>query len=194
MSNKEAKKIIYLEKRCKRLQSIMDRKMEINKKKKEKDSNYNIYTRNYERVRRKFRRTHKRICDIKRNWRKKLACKLSKMYKYIVLDKFKQPTKKELDKLSSTKVKRYINSFNRRIGMYYFIEDLIHACIKNNCIVIDSPDKSTRTCSHCNHINPKLSLNNRLLKCEKCCLKIDRDMNAAINCYSHYFNIKDSLV
>ena len=115
------------------------------------------------------------------------------MYKYIVLDKFKQPDEEEHKDLPNN-VKRYINSFNRRLGMSYFTNDLIHACNKNNCIVIDSPDKSTCTCSYCNHINPKLSLNNRLLKCEKCCLKIDRDMNAAINCYSHYFNIKDSLV
>ena len=39
---------------------------------------------------------------------------------------------------------------------------------------------SSKTCSECGHIKPKLSLSERVYKCE-CGLEIDRDFNASIN-------------
>ena len=41
-------------------------------------------------------------------------------------------------------------------------------------------------------INPKLTIEKHKLRCEKCGLIIDRDDNAAINCYNHYFNTSNS--
>jgi putative transposase len=40
---------------------------------------------------------------------------------------------------------------------------------------------SSKTCSGCGHIKPRLSLSERVYKCEHCGLVIDRDLNAAIN-------------
>lgn len=40
---------------------------------------------------------------------------------------------------------------------------------------------SSKICSNCGHINQKLTLSDRVYKCSKCNLTIDRDYNAAIN-------------
>ena len=40
---------------------------------------------------------------------------------------------------------------------------------------------SSKTCSQCGSVKAKLSLNERIYRCENCGLVIDRDLNAAIN-------------
>ena len=187
MGNKKLNRIHYLERRCKRLQNIMDRKMEINKKKHKLDPTYNIYTRSYERVRRKFRRTWKRIYDIRLDWRRKTAKIICTSYQNIVVDKFKQPTKDDHENLHNKSI-RNINHFNREYGMSLFTGVLVHDCKKYGCNFIEAPKHTTRTCSYCGHKNPKLPLSQRIFKCEECGYTDDRDANAAINCYDSYQN------
>jgi putative transposase len=40
---------------------------------------------------------------------------------------------------------------------------------------------STRKCSHCGHIGPRLSLSRRIFRCPSCGFTLDRDLNAALN-------------
>ena len=47
--------------------------------------------------------------------------------------------------------------------------------------VIDRWYPSSKTCSNCGSVKTKLSLTERVYKCEHCGLVIDRDLNAAIN-------------
>ena len=47
--------------------------------------------------------------------------------------------------------------------------------------VIDRWYPSSKTCSNCGSVKAKLSLTERVYKCEHCGLTIDRDLNAAIN-------------
>ena len=68
-------------------------------------------------------------------------------------------------------------------GMYLFTETLVHACYKFKSKYFDSPKHTTRTCSNCGHVNNKIPLSVRELVCDNCGLKINRDKNAAINCY-----------
>ena len=83
--------------------------------------------------------------------------------------------------------------------MYDFTKRLIHMCHKygtNYYKVIENDVKSsktTNTCSSCGHINEnKLGYINykrqAIFKCESCGYTIDRDVNAAINCYNLYNN------
>ena len=185
MGNKRLNRIHYLERRCNRLQKIMDRKKEENKKRHKLDPNYNIYTHSYERVRRKFRRTWKRIYDIRCDWRRKTAKIICNTYKTIVVDEFKQPDNSENVDLPN-KLKRYINHYNREHAMYLFTEVLKHDCVKYGCTYLKAPKYTTRTCSCCGHKNPKLPLSQRIFKCEECGYTDDRDVNAVINCYDSY--------
>ena len=186
MGNKRLNKIRYLERRCRRLQHIMSRKMMINKERQEKDPSYSIYTKNYIKVQRKFRRTWKRIVDIRMDWRRNLSKIIATMYKNIVVDEFSQPTKEDHIGLPNKVIRRF-NHYNRNHAMYLFILALRHACDKYNCAYIEAPENTTRTCSVCNHKNPKLPLSERIFICEECNTEMDRDMNAAINCYDFFF-------
>lgn len=40
---------------------------------------------------------------------------------------------------------------------------------------------SSKTCSNCNNLNQELKLSDRIYKCNKCGLEIDRDYNASKN-------------
>ncbi len=44
-----------------------------------------------------------------------------------------------------------------------------------------SPKNTSKKCSRCGYVNQKLFLNDRIFKCPKCGLEIDRDYNAALN-------------
>ena len=56
---------------------------------------------------------------------------------------------------------------------------------KYGCIYIEAPRFTTRTCSCCGYVNEHLPLSERDLVCINCGEVIDRDMNAAKNCYMY---------
>lgn len=173
LSDKQLKRIYKLEKRADKLNAIMCRKYETNKK-----LTGNGYSKNYYKVVLKYRLTWRKIVNIRRDWRYKLSHSIVTSYKNVCVDTFKQPKHEGKDKAT-----RIINKFNRLHGMYLFTETLKYMCDKYNCNFIESPPKSTRTCSSCGHVNDKLDISKRNLKCKKCGLVIDRDENAARNCY-----------
>lgn len=173
LSKREANRIFYLERRAKKLQKIMDQKYLANGGEK---------SNNYIKVQKKFRTTWKKIFNIRLNWRRKLSKRLCMAYKTIVIDMFKvSEMRKNISNTSSaTKRINYCSTFH---GMYYFYESLLHAGDKYNTTIFESPKNSTRTCCICHHKNPKLLLTQRTFVCEDCGNKINRDINAAINCY-----------
>ena len=48
-------------------------------------------------------------------------------------------------------------------------------------IQVDRFYPSSKICSCCGYIKKDLKLSDRIYKCEKCGLEIDRDLNASIN-------------
>lgn len=176
MSKKILRKLEYLERRAERLQSIMDTKAFCNIR-----NGKSPYSKNYEKVRRKFRRTWEKIYNIRHDWHYKTAYMIVNSYDTIVVDEFRQPVAVDL----GAKVEAKLNHDNRLHGMFLFTRILGYMADKYNCNYIKSCPNTTRTCYKCGHINPGLSLKQKNLKCEKCGEKIDRDKNAAINCYKH---------
>ena len=55
-------------------------------------------------------------------------------------------------------------------------------------VVADRWYPSSKTCSHCGYIKPKLSLSERIFKCECCGQAIDRDFNASLNLKNLAYN------
>lgn len=47
--------------------------------------------------------------------------------------------------------------------------------------IIDRFYPSSKTCSNCGWEREDLTLSDRIFKCEKCGIEIDRDLNAALN-------------
>ena len=184
MSNRELTRIYYLERRMHKLKRIMDRKFKINKSR-----CINPYSKNYEKVRKKFRITWRKIVMIKDNWRKKVSKLIATRYKNLVIDLCKTPTSSKVESDLNSVARRNINKRSRLYGMSYLNDYIIYACIKYGSNYIKSPKYSTRTCSRCNHINDKLSLSTRVFKCKKCGYTIDRDINASQNCYNHGLDV-----
>lgn len=187
MSNDAITKIHQYERYIERLQHAMDIKMAINKDRNALDENYPIYTKRYRKIHRRFRKYHKRIRDIRKNWRYSQTHLITTKFRNLVVDSFNTPDNTDAD--LPNEVKRRYNHFNREHAMSYFKKALEHMTIKNGCAYIESPQCTTRTCAICGHVNPKLPLSERNLTCESCGITIDRDVNAAMNCYDFYVKL-----
>ena len=73
--------------------------------------------------------------------------------------------------------KLQISSFRK------FINKLKYITYKENITLIEANKyyPSSKKCSSCKEIKKDLKLSDRIYKCDKCGLAIDRDINAAIN-------------
>ena len=66
---------------------------------------------------------------------------------------------------------------------YDIARQMEYKCVWNN-IPFYKADRffpSSKTCSCCGCVKPKLTLKDRIFKCEDCGFVVDRDLNAAIN-------------
>ncbi|MEO1374072.1 MAG: RNA-guided endonuclease TnpB family protein [Cyanobacteria bacterium J06635_10] len=68
-------------------------------------------------------------------------------------------------------------------GFYEFKRQLEYKAKKFNCqlIIADRWYASSKICSTCGHKHETLTLKDRVYECSNCRLKIDRDLNAALN-------------
>jgi putative transposase len=182
MDQKTSNKIHYLERKARRIQHHMDNKFRINKERVKNGELISPYTKNYNKLRFKFRKIWKKITNIRKHWHYNTCKWIVTRYKKIYVDRFETPDKKEHLGLPN-KVKRKFNYINRFHSMYNFNEVLVYMCDKYGCEYNQAKPKTTCTCSVCGHVNPHLDLSERYLVCEECNSKIDRDYNAAKNCY-----------
>ena len=181
MDEKKIARINRIESRIKYLQERMDIKYRINKKRVKSGELKTPYSKNYEKLRYKFRKSWKRIVNIKRQWRYDVCKRIVTSYRHIVVDGFEQPDNTDVDLTND--VIHAINSGNRFHAMYLFNETLKHMADKYGCYYYEAPENTTRICSECGYKNKPLPLTKRYLVCKKCGVKIDRDVNAAINCF-----------
>ena len=135
-------------------------------------------SRNYRKIQLKLRKTWRKIRHIRIWNRWNTAVKLAKSYYILIVDNFNQPDREFVPGTSN------LNIYNRSQGMYLFDIVLRYVCTKYRCIYIPAPPDTTRTCSCCGHVNDRLTLSERYLECKNCGTNIDRDKNAAINCYN----------
>jgi len=189
MPEKTVRKLHYLERRARRLQHIMDKKYEINKERVKRGELDTVYTNNYEKVRYKFRKVWNKIVNIKRNWIYTTCKFIVTHFRKICVDRFKQPKNQDI---KPNKLKHRYNFNNRFHCMYTFNEILKHMCEKYGCEYIDSPPNTTKLCSFCGtpYEYDTDDLRIREFDChnEDCIAKgifIDRDKNAAKNCYMY---------
>jgi len=185
MDDKTSRKIHYLERRARRLQHYKDIKYNYNK-----EHNLSTHSNNIIKLNKKMRRLYRKITNIKVFWIQNTCKKITTTYSKICVDRFEQPDNLDIDfKNLPNKVKRKINYTNRFHSMYYFNEFLKHDCLKYGCEYIESPEDTTRICSICGYKNKHLSLKETHLTCVNCNNVIERDMNAAQNCYDYVSNL-----
>ena len=169
--------------KLKRAQKSLSRKYEAHKKlqeKKDVECEKNKvekiklpYSSNYKKNKIKLAKTHQRIANIRLDNTHKITYNLSKNHSEINIENLC---------VSGMMKNHNLASAIADGGFFEFKRQLIYKCewrgVKLN--IIDRWFPSSQICSCCGH-KQKMPLKKRIFDCEKCDLKIDRDLNAAIN-------------
>lgn len=188
MPEKISKKLHYLERRARRYDKIVKIKLYINIKRVERGELKSIHTKNYWKIRYKLRKTWSKIVNIKRNWIYTTCKKIVTNFQNICVDRFSQPDNSGLKGRQKHKY-NYINRFH---CMCTFNNVLLHMANKYGCIYVNAPEGTTKICSYCgtDYVGDTNDLSIREFMCHnnKCDMYnklVDRDFNAARNCYNY---------
>jgi putative transposase len=151
-----------LEERIKKLQKALSRKKKGSK--------------NYEKTRIKLAKLYKYARNLINDYLHKVTTWLIENYDIIYVENIS--VKKLIQMNKAKKLRRHILQAN----YFKFLEMLMYkAKLYGKQVIKVSPKNTSKKCSRCGYINQKLTLDNRIFKCPKCGLEIDRDYNAALN-------------
>ena len=159
-----------LEKKLKRLQKQVSRKYEKNKKR-----NKYVKTNNIIKLEKQIQLTHRRLANIRKNYLHQTTTSIVKTKPYrIVIE--------DLNVKGMMKNKYLSNTIGKQ-GFYEFRIQLEYKCKFKGIelIIADRYYPSSKKCSNCGNIKKDLKLSDRVYKCDKCGLDIDRDLNASLN-------------
>lgn len=123
----------------------------------------------------KILKTYKRISNIRDNYIHQITIALVKTKpEYIVIEDLN---------VSGMMKNRHLSKAVMNQKFYEFRRILTYKCSLYGIplFIADHFYPSSKTCSRCGHIKKDLKLNERVYRCPKCGLEIDRDLNAAIN-------------
>ncbi len=149
-----------VEKRIKRLQK------QLSKKKRG--------SRNYEKHRTKIQKKYRKIRYMREDFLDKVSTAIAKRYDTIFIEDLNVQGMMRLHSLAKSLAD---------VSLYAFVEKLKWKADKfgKNLIKIGRFDPSSKMCSNCGSIKRDLKMSDRTYRCDVCGLKIDRDLNAAIN-------------
>ena len=151
-----------LEERIKRLQKALSRKKK--------------GSRNYEKTRVKLAKLYKYAKNLINDYLHKVTTWLIENYDVIYVENIKVEKLIQINK--AKKLRRHILQAN----YFKFLELLEYKTkLYGKQVIKVSPKNTSKKCSRCGYVNQKLSLNDRIFKCPRCGLEIDRDYNAALN-------------
>ena len=166
----KSKKVRKLKKRLKRLQRQVSRKYEANKQ-----GNKFVKTNNIIKLEKRIKLLHRKLSNIRNNHIHQATNKIIKLKPYRVV-------MEDLNVKGMMKNKHLSKAIQEQ-GFYEFIRQMKYKCEFNGIqfIQADRFYPSSKTCSCCGNIKNDLKLKDRIYKCDKCGLVIDRDKNASIN-------------
>ncbi|EDS76160.1 transposase [Clostridium botulinum C str. Eklund] len=163
-------KVRKLKKRLKRLQRQVSRKYLMNKQ-----NNKFIKTSNIIKLEYRINKLHKRLTNIRNNYLHQTTTGIiNREPMFVVME--------DLNVQGMLKNKHLSKAIQEQC-FYEFIRQMKYKCEWNNIkfIQVDRFYPSSKTCSCCGAIKKDLKLSDRVYKCDKCGLVIDRDKNASIN-------------
>lgn len=136
----------------------------------------------YRKVKERVAKIHRKITNQRRDFLHKLSRKLINEYGTIVIENLEVKRLLQLKNGCRKQTKALHREINAA-GWSMFVSFLLYKAEEAGRRIIQvDPAGTTRTCSRCGYMYPDhLPLSQRVFKCPKCGLKIDRDYNAAIN-------------
>lgn len=121
----------------------------------------------------KIRKLHHTVAFKRKDFLHKLSTNLTKNYSLIVVENL------SLQEIAS-KLKNGINTYDTSYDT--FVQMLTYK-VSGIVFKINKWFPSSKTCSGCGHLKRKLKLGQKIYQCHYCGIRIDRDLNAAINIY-----------
>jgi putative transposase len=139
-----------------------------------KGKNNKNQSKNYQKAQAKVARIHYKIACIRKDTLHQVTTQLAKNHSEVVIEDLNVKGMSRNHKLSSAILDG---------GFYEFRRQLTYKCdwYGSKLTVLDRFYPSSKTCSGCQTVKKDFSLKERTYCCEHCGLKIDRDLNAAIN-------------
>jgi putative transposase len=131
-------------------------------------------SKNREKAKLRLAKLYLKIFNIRQDTLHKLTTYLAKNHSKIVIE--------DLGVSGMMKNRRIARSISD-VGMYDFRKKLEYKCrwYGSHLVVAPRTFPSSKRCSNCGYKKEKLLLSEREYHCEECGLRIDRDLNAALN-------------
>ena len=134
-----------------------------------------VKTSNIVKLEKNIIKLHKSLDNIRIDYRQKITTEIVKT----------KPSRIVMETLNVKGMmkNRHLSKAIAKQGFFEFKTMMKYKCEKYGIEFVEA-DKwypSSKTCSECGHIKPKLSLSERTYICEECGSVIDRDYNASIN-------------
>jgi putative transposase len=123
-------------------------------------------------------RAHKRVADIRQDSLHKLTTYLAKRYRVVVIEGLQVKNLLKNRKLAGSLSDCGFHEFRRQLEY----KGQLYGC---QVVVADRFYPSSQLCSRCGH-KQKMPLHQRVFRCERCGLELDRDLNAALNLVKWY--------
>lgn len=161
------------------------KKYEKNLRKTQKDLSRKVKGSNrYNRQKIKVARVHEKITNSRNDHHHKVSTELVRNYDFISLESLSVK-----NMIKNPKLSKHIAD----CSWSSFVNMLKYKCdwYGKELVQIDRFYPSSRSCSNCDYIYDKLSLDVRNWKCPNCGAEHDRDHNAAINIYRQGLSITD---
>ena len=162
-----------LEKKLKREQKALSRKLEA-KKRNQKNQEGGSYS-NIEKQKLKVQKLHQRLDHIRTDYLNKCVSDIAKAKpSYITIENLN---------VKGMMKNRHLSKAVANQKFYEFRTKLSAKC-KGNGIelrIVDTWYPSSKTCHRCGNLKADLKLSDRVFKCPHCGTVIDRDLNAALN-------------
>ena len=166
----KTQRVRKLEKKMRRLQRKVARKYQKNKE----GSSY-VKTSNIIKLEQNIRTVHKRLDNIRTDYRQQVTTAIVKT----------KPSQIVMESLNITGMmkNKHLSKAIAQQGLYELKRMLQYKCAKYGIVFIEANPwySSSKTCSECGYVKPKLSLGERTFHCDGCGAELDRDKNASIN-------------
>ena len=142
---------------------------------------------NREKTLQRIRILHERISNQRKDFLHKLSTSITKKFDIICVEDINMKNMSQCLHLGKSTMDNGFGMF--RTMLSYKQERIPY----HKLIFANKWYPSSKRCSKCGHVKSDLTLKDRIYKCNKCGLIIDRDINAAINLKQYAFNYINGL-
>jgi len=129
---------------------------------------------NREKARQKLAKAHMRVANVRKDALHQVTSRLTRTKSTVVLEDLN---------VSGMMQNHHLAQAILDVGFHEFRRQMVYKGQWYGCQVIlaDPYYPSSKRCSQCGHIKAGMGLSERVYICDQCDLRIDRDLNAAIN-------------